>query len=777
MSRAPAALKRVLVGRPMSSGELEHTLLPKTIALPVFSSDPLSSNAYATQEILLVLGTAGVLSLSLVFPIAIAVALLLATVVTSYRQTVQAYPMGGGAYRVARENIGTWAGLLAASALLVDYVLTVAVSVVAGVDAIISAAPGFAAFDIELAILFAVLVALLNLRGVRESGALFAIPTYGFVLSIYVLLIAGFTKCLGGCPPAETAGLALEPHTVLGPLLLLKAFAAGTTALTGVEAIADGAAAFRYPQSRNAATTLTLMGAMTITMFLGISWLADHTNAAFTHDMERTVVAQLATAVFGGGPMFYVVQIMTAGILILAANTAFQDFPRLSSILATDGFLPRQFRNRGDRLVFSNGVLILTVLAALLIWAFNANLNSLIQLYLVGVFISFTLSQTGMVMRWKNLKTAGWRRRAAINGFGAAVTGIVFFVIAQSKFLGGAWIVLVAIPLVMVFMRSIHKHYEDVAGELSRPDRVPEDRRPGNQHMLILVERVNEATMRAVAYVRAAGPAEASAVTLDPSNAVDWEALAIDVPLTTLDRSGSEVVILRRYVRSLRSQLSRRDFLTLVVPEELQDTGMREIVRHPARQRLKAAFLSEPGVQVLDIPLPRRPSPPARDDLARLLQPPARHTVCILVSNVHNATLQAIEYAETLGASDIRAVSFVLDPEQSERLTTAWLGSGIPHPLEIEDSPFRDIGRSLSGYLLQFQPDGIHRVVTVVIPEFVVDRRRHQFLHGQTALIIKRHLLFEPGIVTVSVPYHLKTPSSSKKAASNRTTITSLENE
>jgi amino acid transporter len=762
MSRAPAALKRVLVGRPMSSGELEHTLLPKTIALPVFSSDPLSSNAYATQEILLVLGTAGVLSLGFVFPIAIAVGLLLATVVTSYRQTVQAYPMGGGAYRVARENVGTWAGLLAASALLVDYVLTVSVSVVAGVDAIISAAPGLSPLDIELSILFALLVAVLNLRGVKEAGVLFAVPTYGFVLSIYVLLITGFTKCLGGCPPAETAGLDLEPHAVLGPLLLLKAFAAGTTALTGVEAIADGAAAFRYPQSRNAATTLTLMGTMTITMFLGISWLADHTNAAFTHGMERTVVAQLADAIFAGGPMFYVVQIMTAGILILAANTAFQDFPRLSSILATDGFLPRQFRNRGDRLVFSNGVLILTMLAASLIWVFEANLNSLIQLYLVGVFISFTLSQTGMVMRWRNLKTAGWRRRAVINGFGATVTGIVFFVIAQSKFLGGAWIVLVAIPLVMMFMRSIHRHYEDVAGELSRSDRVPEDRRPGNQHMLILVDRVNEATMRAVAYVRAAAPAEASAVTLDSSNAVDWDALNIDIPLTALDRNGSEVLVLRRYVRALRSRIPRRDFLTLVVPEELEDTGVMEILRHPARQRLKATFLAEPDVQVLDIPLPQRPSPLGRDDLVRLLQPPVRHTVCILVSNVHNATLQAIEYAETLGPADIRAVSFVLDPERSESLITAWLDSGIPHPLEIEDSPFRDIGRSLSGYLRQFQPDGMHRVVTVVIPEFIVDRRRHQFLHGQTALIIKRHLLFQPGIVAVSVPYHLKTRLSSE---------------
>jgi amino acid transporter len=759
MSRAPTALKRVLVGRPMSSGELEHTLLPKTIALPVFSSDPLSSNAYATQEILLVLGTAGVLSLGFVFPIAIAVALLLATVVTSYRQTVQAYPMGGGAYRVARENVGTWAGLLAASALLVDYVMTVSVSVVAGVDAIISAAPALAQSDVSLAVLFAVLVAVVNLRGVKESGILFAVPTYGFVLCVYIMLMTGFTKCLDGCPTAETAGMTLEPHTILGPLLLLKAFAAGTTALTGVEAIADGAAAFRYPQSKNAAATLTLMGALTITMFLGISWLADHTNVVFTHDMERTVVAQLADAVFVGGPMFYAVQIMTAGILILAANTAFQDFPRLSSILATDGFLPRQFRNRGDRLVFSNGVVILTVLAASLIWVFDANLNSLIQLYLVGVFISFTLSQTGMVLRWRSLRTAGWRRRAAVNGFGAAVTGTVFLVIAQSKFLGGAWIVLVAIPIVMLFMRSIHRHYEDAAGQLSRPDRVPEDRRPGNQHMVILIDRVHEATVRAVAYARAAGPAQILAVTFDPSNQADWNTLDIDIPLVELQRDGSEVSVLRRYLRELRSRVGRDDFLTLVVPEELRSRSVMEILKHPGRQRLKAAFLTERGVQVLDIPVLRRQRALDRDDLARLLQSPVRHTVCVLVSNVHNATLQAIEYAETLQAADIRAVSFALDPEESEKTSNAWLDSGIPHPLEIEASPFRDIGRSLLGYLDQFDPDGIDRVVTVVLPEFIVEKRRHQFLHGQTALIIKRHLLFQPGIVAVSVPYHLEKPN------------------
>ncbi|MGH2806352.1 MAG: APC family permease, partial [Actinomycetota bacterium] len=412
--------KRALLGRAMASSELEHTLLPKTIALPVFASDPLSSNAYATQEILLVLGLAGTAALSRVVPISIAVALLLTTVVTSYRQTVRAYPSGGGAYRVSKENIGMYAGLFAAAALLLDYVLTVSVSITAGVDAIVSAVPSLEHARVQMAVGFILFVTLMNLRGVRESGTLFAIPTYGFVLSIFLLLGTGAVRCLGGCPQAESSDLILhgEAGTALTFILILRAFAAGTTALTGVEAIADGVQAFRFPQSKNAATTLAIMGGLAISMFLGVSALADATNVRFEEHAARTVVAQIAHAVFGGGPLFYLVQVMTAAILILAANTAYQDFPRLSSILAQDHFMPRQFLNRGDRLVFSNGVVALAALAALLVVVFDAELNKLIQLYLVGVFISFTLSQSGMVLRWRRLKSPGWRRSAAINAFG-----------------------------------------------------------------------------------------------------------------------------------------------------------------------------------------------------------------------------------------------------------------------------------------------------------------------------------------------------------------------
>lgn len=754
MAKAASALKRLLVGRPMSSGELEHTLLPKTIALPVFSSDPLSSVTYATQEILLVLGAAGVLALRYVMPISFAVAALLAIVVTSYRQTVRAYPTGGGAYRVSRENLGLYPGLLAASALLLDYVLTVAVSIVAGVDAIISAAPGLQPHDVQLSIAFVFGVALLNLRGVRESGTLFAIPTYGFLLSIYVLIGAGLLQCVGSCPQAPSAGAPPAEHLeMLSFFLILKAFAAGTTALTGVEAIADGVAAFRFPQSKNAASTLAIMGAFSISMFLGISWLADHTNVVHAHDSEMTVVAEIAHTIFSGGFMFYVVQVMSAAILILAANTAYQDFPRLSSILAQDRFMPRQMMNRGDRLVFSNGVVILATLASLLIWIFDATLNDLIQLYLVGVFISFTLSQTGMVLRGRKLKEKGWQRRAVINGFGALVTGVVLCVVIATKWKGGAWIIISAIPVVIFLMRSIHTHYGEVASQLAHPDRRPRDYRPGDQHMVIFLERVDSAAARAVGYVRSIRPGSVEAITVDKTLHGAWNRLAPEIPLRVLDdvRWGTRTRRIRNYLRQRRDEVPAKEFLTFVVPEILERRGLLEVLLRPRIHRLKAALFREVGISVLDIPMMRDEISVETDQSHE----PGRHYVCVLVSGVHNATLQALEFADTLRPTDVRAVSFGLDPESTAKLGEEWLRQRIPYPLEIEDSPFRDIATSLIYFVRQFKADGVNRVVTVVMPEFVVKKMRHTVLHNQTALIVKQRLLFEPGVVLASVTYPL----------------------
>ena len=751
MSKAQI-LKRIFLGRTMASSEFEHTLLPKVIALPVFSSDPLSSNAYATQEILLVLGLVGTSALANVIPISIAVALLLATVVVSYRQTVRAYPNGGGAYIVAHENLGTYPGLLAAGALLVDYVLTVSVSVTAGVDAIVSAAPSIEGLKIEIAIAFVIFVTMMNLRGTKESGRLFAIPTYGFVLSVYALIVTGLVKCVGGCPLAESAGTHLEPEHALTFFLILKAFAAGTTALTGVEAISNGVPAFRYPQSRNAATTLSVMGVMSISMFLGISWLANHTHVVYTEESARTVVAQVSAAIFGGGVMFYVLQTMTAGILILAANTAYQDFPRLVSILAKDRFMPRQFMNRGDRLVYSNGVVILAILASLLIVIFDANLNKLIQLYLVGVFISFTLSQAGMVVHWKRDPLGGTRIRIFINGFGATITGIVFFVVVSTKFLSGAWIVVLAIPLIILLMRSINMHYLDVGRQLAHAGRRPVDRRQGNHSMVILVDRVDVATARAVGYVRSVRPRQVTAITFDKANAAAFKRLAPEVPITVLESKEGTVNAIRSYLTKQRKQIPVEDFFTLVMPELLKRRSLWELVRRPRLHRLKAAFLAERDVQILDIPIVRDDIDPTGDETSE----PARNYVVVLVSALHNATLQAIEYGETLGATDLRAVSFGIDPDATTKLGEDWMNAKVPAPLELQDSPYRDIGQSLVAYIQQFHPDGHNRVVTVVLPEFVVSKARHQLLHGQTALLVKRHLLFERGVVVASVPYHLE---------------------
>ena len=753
MANLPDVLKRVLVGRPMSHGELHHTLLPKSFALPVFASDALSSTSYATQEVLLVLGMAGTAALALGVPISIAVALLLAVVIVSYRQIVRAYPGGGGAYAVAYENLGTVAGLVVAGSLLLDYVLTVAVSITAGTDAIVSAIDGLRDYKMEITIGLIGLVTYANLRGTKESARIFAIPTYGFVVSIFALIVTGLIRCLNDCPQAESADLHPEVHSMLTAFLVLKAFSAGTTALTGVEAIAEGVPVFRYPQSKNAATTLAILGALSISMFVGVSWLAVHTNVVYIEGLpgQRTVVAQIANAVFSGGPMFYVVQVMTVLILVLAANTAYTGFPVLASILARDRFMPHQLLNRGDRLVFSNGVLILAIFAGLLVYVFKADLNRLIQLYLVGVFLSFTLAQFGTVFRWRRTRETGWRRSAVINAVGGTVTGIVLVVVILTKFTEGAWIVLSALPVLVYLMRSIYLHYTEVAEQLRDEARRPVDRRPGDQHVVIYVDTMNAAAARAVGITRSIRPQTATAVTTDTSLLAAWRRLAPEIPIETLPAGRSPIERVRTYLRDRRPNIEEGDFLTLMVPEILRRRGLIEIVTRSGLHRLKAAMLRERGVQVFDVPILRDEIDPHVDEATE----PSRNYVCVLASNVHNATLQAIEYAETLRPTDLRAVSFGLEPEATEALGEAWLQERVPHPLEMEEAPFRDIGVSILDYVKQFRPDGVQRIVTLVIPEFVVKKTRHQILHGQTALLVKRHVLFAPGVVAVSVPYHL----------------------
>ncbi|MDQ3981059.1 MAG: APC family permease, partial [Actinomycetota bacterium] len=479
-----------------------------------------------------------------------------------------------------------------------------------------------------------------------------------------------------------------------------------------------------------------------------------YTHEPLTGEHQPSVLAQVADTVFSGGPLFYFVQAMSASILILAANTAYQDFPRLASILAADHYLPRQFMNRGDRLVFSNGVILLAVFSSTLIYVFDANLTRLIQLYLLGCFTSFTLSQAGMVVRGRKLKEPGWKKRAVMSGFGATITGIVLVVISASKFVAGGWIVFTAVPILMFLMRSVNQHYVSVGEELAHPARRPVDRRPGDQHMVVYVTSMDASVERALGYARAMRPAHISAVTFDSAHFRLWRRLAPDVPIELAPQDGRRTKAMRAYLTHKRAdlQLDQDDFLTLLVPEVLESTSLFEIFRRPALHRLKGSLLTQPGVQVLDVPVVRKDIDPHLDQSHE----PGRNYTVVLVSGVHNATLQAFEYAETLQSIDVRAVSFGLDEAQTDRLVEQWASIGIPHPLEIEASPFRDIGTSLVHYLRQFRADGLDRTVTVVLPEFVVKRTRHQILHNQTALIVKRRLLFERGTVVVSVPYHLE---------------------
>ncbi|HVB27734.1 MAG TPA: amino acid permease, partial [Mycobacteriales bacterium] len=456
MTTGSDVFKRLLVGRPLRSGQLSETLLPKWLALPIFCSDPISSVAYATEEILLVAGTGGVAYLYLVKPIAAVIAALLVVVVASYRQTCHAYPNGGGAFAVSLDNFGPTAALVAAAALLVDYVMTVAVSVVAGVVAVTSAVPSLQRDAVELSVAAVVAIALVNLRGIRESGRAFALPTYAFIASVYLLFVFAVARALSahGLPIAVSAHQPIGGSKVGGFLtvfLAMKAFASGCTALTGVEAISNGVPAFRKPKSRNAAGTLFIMGALAVTMFGGITVLALAMKARAYTNGYPSVISQLAQGIWGHhSPLFFIFQASTAAILVLAANTAFNGFPVLASILAQNSYLPRQLHNRGDRLVFSNGILILTGFAVGLIVAFNANIDKLIQLYILGVFTSFTLSQAGMVRHWGRVLTTAEaaarrriRRAQAINLTGAVFTALVLVIVVASKVKKGAWIAIV----------------------------------------------------------------------------------------------------------------------------------------------------------------------------------------------------------------------------------------------------------------------------------------------------------------------------------------------
>ena len=633
MARPTSLLKRLLLGRPFRSDRLQHTLLPKRIALPVFASDALSSVAYAPDEILLTLSIAGASAFIFSPWVALAVVVVMLTVVASYRQNEHAYPSGGGDYEVATVNLGPKAGLAVASALLVDYVLTVAVSVSSGVANLGSVVPFVATHKVLIAVSAVVLLTAINLRGLRESGTAFAIPTYGFVIVIGGMLLTGLVRVfvLGDDLRAPSAGLEIQAeHSVTGfalVFLLLRTFSSGCAALTGVEAISNGVPAFKSPKSKNAATTLLLLGGIAVAMLVGIIWLARLTGLQFVEDprtqiisgpdgyVQKTVTTQLGETVFGGGSvLLYVVAGMTALILFLAANTAFNGFPVLGSILAQDRYLPRQLHTRGDRLAFSNGILFLAVFAVVLIVGFQAEVTKLIQLYIVGVFVSFTLSQAGMIRHWnrhlRRERDPEARRRMirsrAINTFGMVMTGVVLIIVLATKFLLGAWIAIVAMAVMYVVMLGIRRHYDRIAEELE-----PTEQRavlPARNHAIVLVSKLHKPTLRAVAYARATRPDTLTAVTVNVDEQdtrdlqADWERRELPVPLTVIDSPYREITRpILNFVASVRRE-SPRDVVTVFIPEYVVGRWWENLLHNQSALRLKGRLLFEPGVMVTSVP-------------------------------------------------------------------------------------------------------------------------------------------------------------------------------
>jgi len=600
------AIKRLLVGAPMPLSQARHERLGKAVALAVFASDPLSSVAYATEEILLVLLLAGSAALSYSLPIALGIASLLAIVVVSYRQTVHAYPQGGGAYLVAKENLGLPPALTAAAALLIDYVLTVSVSVAAGIDALTSAVPAFRPYRVALSVVAIIVIALGNLRGVRESGRLFAAPTYFFVVSIFVMVGYGLiAAAFGWLPdaPYESHRPGLEG---LGLFLLLRAYSAGCTALTGVEAVSNGVQALKPPEGGNAQIVLTWLGLISIAMFLGITYLAF--DFGIVPGGDETVVSKIARRVFGSGPPYYAVQAATMLILLLAANTSYAGFPRLSSILARDRFLPRQLATQGDRLVFSNGIMILSGFAIAMLVIFGGDTHALLPLYAIGVFTSFTLSQSGMVRRWLRLKEQGWRWRMCVNGVGAGVTGVVLLTLAVTKFMEGAWIVVVVVPLLVFVFAVMHRHYEGVAVELSLEGlECP----PKFQHtVLVLIGDVHRGVVRAVHYARTLAAPEAAVravyVETDPARTLKveerWTAWGLGVPLVVLTSPYRS--ILRPLLEYIDQIQSRGDdqMVTIVLPEFLPRRWWQHALHNQTALLVKGALLFHKNIVVADVP-------------------------------------------------------------------------------------------------------------------------------------------------------------------------------
>ena len=764
-------IKRFLIGAPIPTARADHERLTKFKALAVLSSDAISSVAYATEAILLTLvaGGSGNLGLGLTLPISFVIIALLGIVGLSYRQTIPAYPNGGGSYIVAKENLGTVPGLVAAASLMIDYVLTVAVSVAAGVQALAtlfpSLSPTLDVVTIDVALVMVIGIA--NLRGVRESGSIFALPTYLFIVSALLLIVVGGIK-----------SFFLVHHPIIGhfqfvaaaePLslfLILKAFAAGCTAMTGVEAISNGVPAFRKPEPRNAAATLTRMAVILGTLFLGITLLATSYHVEANPAGNPTVIGQIAQQVFTG-PLFFlypVFQLATLLILTLAANTSYADFPRLSSLLARDGFLPHQFAFRGDRLAFSMGIMFLAVLASLLLVVFKGDPTQLINLYAVGVFVSFTLSQGGMVRHWWRLRREhkGWQRSLVINGLGAMTTLLVTLVIASTKFLAGAWIVVVLIPLLVVMFLGISHHYRRVERELTTS--LPLQQEAIRHRLIVPIASLNPVARFSLAYARSISPHVAAVHVAVRNDAEtlrtaweDWQKYLSEDELPQLNviepSHRSFLRSLLDYINTIQQQ-HPGDTLTVVLPEPAESSLLGRLLRNPRVLQLKIALFFRPEIVVTNVALSHQTS-------AHLIRPSdIHHRFIVPLAEEDRASVESLAYARSISRHVI-AAHVAIDPQEVKELYSRWgrLQKHLAQEGEIQlvviESPYRSLIRPLLAYI-----DTVHQLhpeetLTVILPEFVVAHWWEYPLHNQTAFRLKAALLARPGIVVTDIPQHL----------------------
>ena len=767
------AIKRLLIGAPIATALAEQERLTKFKALAVLSSDAISSVAYATEAILITLVAAGSGRLGDTLYISFAIVTLLAIVALSYRQTIPAYPNGGGSYIVAKDNLGTMPGLVAAASLMIDYVLTVSVSIAAGVQALATLFPSLASYVVPIDVALVIVITIVNLRGVRESGSIFAIPTYIFIGSALLLIAVGAAK-----------SFFLQHHPIIGqfqyvaatePLsifLILKSFAAGCSAMTGVEAISNGVPAFKKPETRNAAITLTWMAVILGTLFTGITLLATSYHIEANAAGNPTVIGQIAQQVFTG-PLFFmypVFQVATLLILTLAANTSYSDFPRLASLLARDHFLPHQFAFRGDRLAFSIGILFLAVLASLLLIVFNGNTTQLINLYAVGVFMSFTLSQSGMVRHWWKLRgeKRGWQRSLAINGLGAVTTLLVALVIASTKFLEGAWIVVLLIPLLVLMFVAISRHYLHV--ERERTTAIPIHPRDIHHRLIVPIAKLNHAARQSLAYARSISPdVTAVHVALDTHRAdalraawEDWQKQLSKDELSRLDiiepSHHSLLGSLLGYIDAMHRQYPG-ETLTVILPETARSSLLGRLFSNPIISRLKIALFFRPEIVVTNVSWYQRASntPVRPKDI--------HHRFIVPIAELDRASLQSLAYARSI-SSHVTAAHVAIDPQDVERVRSKWerlqerLAKAEETRLVIIESPYRSLSSPLLAYIDTMRELHPEDTLTVILPEFVVAHWWEYPLHNQTAFQLKAALLSRPGIVVTDIPQHLERPAS-----------------